>query len=331
MSDFFERLGFPSPEQRDSIRFYFAKGLTYRARKILILACFFAGLILQIAMLQLWPGIPLILTGVALGLVKGYDSRVRLKSFKHDATWTEVPIEKFRDIETVRQKSKYWDRDALDVTNGLGCAALLILLALGLCVSLIAGAVASDIRVTLILAVDYLLMVLPFYFTGVRRALKQGNLVIKVDLLLKLYEYFAQNKIESETLVPMMLLARENENKTVPVDVKFQIRYKGLPPDRFYGLQGTVNINLVQGTSYAYFYCVIVAKPGFGLKEYASKVRQGERVTCEYQQQSEAEVLVIRHPTSKTAGYYTDDRACTEILSAAIAAARIIESESQRS
>ena len=43
-------------------------------------------------------------------------------------------------------------------------------------------------------------------------------------------------------------------------------RYKGLPQDRFYGLHGTVNINMIQGTSYAYFYCVLVSKPGFGCR-----------------------------------------------------------------
>jgi hypothetical protein len=327
MSDFFERLGFPAPEQRDSIRFHFAKGLTYRARKILILACLSAGLILQVILMTIWPGILIVLIGVALGLVKGYDSRIRLKNYKNDETWTEVPIEEFREIEIVRQKSIRWDRDALDITNGLGCLALLILAALGLGISFLAGAAAGDRSIAAILLVNYLLLVLPFYFTGVRWALKQGNLAIKVKLLIKLHESFTQNKIESESFVPMMLIAREKGDKTVPVDVKFQIRYKGLPPDRFYGLQSTVNINLVQGTSYAYFYCVLVAKPGFGLKQYRDKVKESKRVVCEYQQQAEAEVLVIRHPTSKTSGYYTDDDACAEILSAAMNTSRIIESE----
>jgi hypothetical protein len=326
MSDFLERLGFPAPEQRDSIRFYFAKGLPYRIRKILILACLLAGLILQVILMRIWPGLLLILIAVCLGLVKGYDSRVRLKNFRNDETWTEVPIEEFREIEIVRQKSRRWDRDALDATNAVGCLALLILVALGLSVGFFAGAIAKDWSVTIIVLVDYFLLVLPFYFTGVRWALKQGNLAIKVKLLLKLHEYFTQHKIDSETFVPMMLIARENEDKTVPVDVKFQIRYRGLPPDRFYGLQSTVNINLVQGTSYAYFYCVLVAKPGFGLKVYRDKVKESKHVMCEYQQQAEAEVLVIRHPTSKTSGYSTDEGACMEILSAAMDTARSIES-----
>ena len=128
----------------------------------------------------------------------------------------------------------------------------------------------------------------------------------------------------------MMLIAREKEDKTIPVDVRFQIRYRGLPPDRFFGLQGTVNINLVQGTSYAYFYCVLVAKPDFGLEPYRGRVRESKRVMCEYQRQKDAEVLVLRHPTSKTAGYYTDDDACMEILSAAMDAARVIEAEQAR-
>ena len=111
------------------------------------------------------------------------------------------------------------------------------------------------------------------------------------------------------------------------MDAKIQIRCKGLPPDEFYGLHGTVNINLVQGTSYPYFYCVLVSKPGFGLKQYRSKVGQSRYVMSEYEQQRDAEVLVIRHPTTKQSGYHTDDRACIEILTAAMNIARMIESE----
>jgi len=329
MSDFLEHLGFPAPAQRDSIRFYFAKGLSYRARKMLILACLLAGLILQVISMRVWPGVALILIAVCLGLVKGYDSRVRLKNFKNDETWTEVPIEEFREIERVRQKSIRWDRDALDVTNSVGCLMLGILAALGLCVGFFAGVVAGNVVITIILLADYFLLVLPFYFTGVRWALKQGNLAIKVKLLLKLNAYFTQHQIESETFVPMMLIARDNDHETVPVDVKFQIRYKGLPPDRFYGLQSTVNINLVQGTSYAYFYCVLVAIPGFGLKKYQDKVKESKHVMCEFQQQDDAEVLVIRHPTRQTSGYSTNDDACMEILTAAMNTARIIEAEHQ--
>ncbi len=327
MSDFFRRLGFPSPEQRDNIRFYFWKGLTYRTRKDLILGLMVAGLAVQVFMVKLLPGLLFLLGAVLLGLVKGYDSRVRLKNFKNDETWTEVSIEKFREIETIRQKSIRWDRDTLDITNFLGCLTLLALLVIGALICFLAGMLAGDWSVSLIMAVDLLVLVLPFYFTGVRWALKQGNLAIKVKLLLKLHEYFEQYKIDSESFIPMMLLARENQNKTVPVDVKFQIRYKGLPMDRFYGLQSTININLIQGTSYPYFYCVLVAKPEFGLANYKDKVKESKYVICEYQKQSDAEVLVIRHPTSNTTGYNTDEKACMEILSAAMGAARIIESE----
>jgi hypothetical protein len=299
MSDFFERLGFPAPEQRDSIRFYFAKSLSYRARKMLVLFFLLAGLILQLFLIRVFPGVLFILIAVALGLVKGYDSRVRLKGFKNDETWTEVPVAEFQKIEEIRQKSIRWDRDAFDVSNALGCLALLILISLGVSFSFLTGALAGVWTVTIILLVDYLLIVLPFYFTGLRWALKQGNLSIKVKLLLKLYEYFAQHRIESEAFIPMMLIAREQEDKAVPVDVKFKVSYKGLPADRFYGLHGTVNINLVQGTSYAYFYCVLVARPGFGLEKYREKVVQSGSVICEYQRKGEAEVLVFRHPTSK--------------------------------
>lgn len=329
MSDFFGSLGFPPPEQRDNIRFFFAKGLSYNARKTLILICLFAGLLLQIITVKVWPGIPALLAAVLLGLVKGYDSRIRLKNFKNDEKWTEVPIDKVREIETVRQKAAAWDRDSMDITNARGCFVFLLLMVCGLALCGIVGMVAENGNVTIILLADFLVLVVPFYFTGVRWALKQGNLAIKVKLLLKLYDYFEQHKVESESFIPMLLLAHESNGNSVPVDVKFQIRYQGLSPDRFYGLQSTVNINLVQGTSYAYFYCVLVAKPGFGLNKFKTEVRESKHVTCEYNSQTSAEVLVVRQPTTKNSGYCTDDKACADILGAAMATARIIESSRQ--
>jgi hypothetical protein len=325
--DFLRRLGFPAPERRDSIRFYFAKGLAYRTRINLILALLLAGLISQVIALKVWPGLLFLPAAVFLSLAKGYDSRIRLKNFKNDEAWTEVSIEKFREIENVRRKSLAWDRDALDITNALGILTLLCIVLFGLFISMLAGMVAGDMRIAAIMAVDLLFVVIPFYVTGVRWALKQGNLSIKVRLLLRLHEYFKQHCIDSESFVPMILLARESDSETVPVDVKFKIRYKNLLPDRFYGLQGTVNINMVQGTSYAYFYCVLVAKPGFGLENYRAKVKEGKLVMCEYQQQAEAEVLVIRHPTTSRTGYFTDEKASVEILSAAMSVARLVESE----
>jgi hypothetical protein len=56
-------------------------------------------------MMRPLPGLLLLLIAVLLGLIKGYDSRIRLKNFKNDETWTEVQIEKLREIETVRWKS----------------------------------------------------------------------------------------------------------------------------------------------------------------------------------------------------------------------------------
>jgi hypothetical protein len=197
----------------------------------------------------------------------------------------------------------------------------------GLFLCFAADMLTEDTNVTIIMAADFLVLVIPFYFTGIRWALKQGSLAIKVKLLLKLHEHFEKHHTESESFIPMMLLAREKNNKTVPIDVKLQVRYKGLLPSRFYGLRGTVNINLIQGTSYAYFYCVLVAKLGFGLGNHRDKVKQSDPVMCEYRQQADAEVLVIRHPTTKRTGYFTDDDACIEILSAAMGAARVIESE----
>jgi len=321
MSMLTERLGFPMIEDRDSIRFYIAKDLAYSKRLPLILSLIFLGLVLQIIFLKTWPGLPFIVAGVALGLVRGYDSRIRMKNFKVDPRWTDVQIEKVAELENVAQKCREWDRDSLDASNVLGCFLFIVLNVAGLLAAVLVGFLADSLQVLWTAWVDFLVIVVPFYFTGMRYILKQDNLRIKVKIILKMQQLFVQIRREGEELVPAMLLARDRDGKTVPSDVRFSVTFKEKGDD-FRGLQAQINLNLVQGTSYPYFYCVLVAKPGFGLKSYLNRASDTERIVYEYQEDEEAEVLVIRQRTTARSGYHTDDKACSAILASALNVAR---------
>jgi len=262
--------GFPLPEDRDSVRFHFAKSLSYNVRVNLTVVLLLVGCFLQLLFMNPVHGIPFLLLGIGLVLVKGYDSRARIKSFDLDPNWKTVTMDKIREIEQLRKRSRKWDSDALDISNPLGCFILIFFGGIALAIAFGLGILSSDSRVTIILAADAGIILVPLWFSGTKRILKQPNLAVKVNIIQNLHEEFITLKQEGEEFKPSLLLARGKESEAVPVDARFSIAFPD-PPEGFYGLQAQVNLNVVQGTSYPYFYCVLAAKPGFGLLPYKNK------------------------------------------------------------
>ncbi len=326
MTSILSVFGFPPPEKRDSVRFHFAKNLPYNVRIYLILFLLVAGFILQLYYMNPLYGIPLLLIGTGLALVKGYDSRVRMKGFNLDPNWKTVSMEKIKEIELLRKRSKKWDRDALDISNPLGFFSLFLFGALALIASVILGDLAKDTRVTIILAVDVAIIMIPLWFSGMKFILKQPNLIVKIRIILSLYELFGSLKQEGEEFRPALMLSRDKDNNTIPVDARFSVVFPD-SPEAFYGLQAQINLNVVQGASYPYFYCVLASKPGFGMSRYIQEIKTSPKIICEYQEDSRAEVLVIRQYTTKKSGYHTKDRQCADILSVALEGGRLIKKD----
>ena len=323
MTSILRLFGFPPPEQRDVVRFYLAKNLPYNLRVNLMLILLVVGFGLQVLFMNAEYGAFFLLAGVVLVLVKGYDSRVRIKGFSLDPNWKTVSIDKVQEIEQLRKRSKRWDSDALDISNPLGIFSLILIGGLALLASVLLGSLANDTRVTIILATDIAIFMVPLWFSGMRFILKQPNLAIKVNIILGLYKVFETLKLEGEEFRPALMLAKGDEGESIPIDARFSI---ALPnsPEGLYGLQAQINLNVVQGASYPYFYCVLAAKPGFGLSQYKEKVKLDGKIICEYQEGSQAEVLVIRQHTTKKSGYHTKDRRCTQILMVALEGGRTI-------
>jgi hypothetical protein len=315
--------GFPPPESRDSVRFHFAKGLPYNVRIPLTLFLLVVGFILQLYFMNPLYGIPFFLIGIGLVLVKGYDSRVRMKGFNLDPNWKTVSVEKIKEIEQLRKRNKKWDSDALDVSNPLGLFSFFLFGGLALFASWVLGEVAKDRMVTIILAVDIAVIMIPLWFSGMRFILKQPNLMVKVRIILLLHEIFKSLKQEGEEFRPALMLSRSKDDKTIPVDARFSVVFPD-SPEGFYGLQAQINLNVVQGTSYPYFYCVLASQPGFGMSRYKQEIKTSPKIICEYQEDSRAEVLVIRQYTTKKSGYHTKDRQCADILRVALEAGRLI-------
>jgi len=323
MNSALSRLGFPLPSDRDIIRFHFAKDLSYGSRILLSSLLLFLGFAIQLIYMNVWTGMPFLIAAVGLVLVKGYDSRIRLKTFSMDPNWTEVPISKIEELEDLRLKTKRWDRDAWDISNQRGCLSLFLWVIIAFAVAAGLGLLVRSFAIFMILAIDAAIIAIPQWFSGMRFILTQPNLAVRVALLLKLERKFHGMNRKGEQFRPALMLTRGEDGKTVPVNARFSVVFPD-PPEGFYGLQAQININVVQGHSYPYFYCVLAANPGFDLQRFKNRIRESNRVMVEYQQDNRAEVVVLRQRTTKRSGYHTRDKACVEILDFALKAGRIV-------
>lgn len=315
--------GFPPPEKQDSVRFHVLKKLSYSNRMIFYMILLAAGLLLQVFTLQVWPGAIFLVCATILTLVRGYDSRVRLKAFNADSTWTQVDMNRIYQIEKLDEKITKWDKDAIDISNGRGFIVFL-LASLGLIIaSALINSTSACRQTGAIFIADAIILVLPLWFNGIRRILKQDNLRIKIGIIRQLEAYFQTIKKDNEKFNPSLMLAKDRTGKSIPTDCRFTITFDNMPRD-FYGIQAQINLNVVEGTSYPYFYCVIAAKPNFGLAQYINKISVPKGITIEFDKDSSAEVIVIRQYTTKTSGYHTKINACKRILERAVSAARIM-------
>ncbi|NLM52900.1 MAG: hypothetical protein GX197_08805 [Firmicutes bacterium] len=262
----------------------------------------------------------------ALNLVEGFDNRIRLEKYIKDSNWTVVDMERIQEIKRLGDRIKKWNADTLDITNGLGL--LIFLLAAGaaaitffLLISLYGSA-----HVGLIFLLDAVILFFPLWFNGTRKVSTQDNLQRKIAIIMEMEAEFKLVKKINETFVPALLLAREQSGKSVPVDARFTVNFAG-QPEGFYGLQGQIHLNQVQGTVYPYFYCVIPARKGFGLHKYVEKIPAGRNITVAFQSDGNAEVIVIRRTTTKNTGYHTKRFDRLAIFNAALTGARQILQE----
>ncbi|WP_010244327.1 hypothetical protein [Acetivibrio cellulolyticus] len=320
--------GFPPPEKQSSVRFYVFKSLSYSTRMMLYLLLIAAGFLFQVLMLKVWPGAVFLICATVLNLVRGYDSRVRLNAFHIDSNWTQVDMERIHQIEELDSKTTKWDKDILDISNGRGSYMFVFIVMVIIITASLFGSSPAYGTVVKIIITDIIILILPLWFNGIRRILKQGNLGIKVDIISKMEKAFQTIKKAGENFKPALMLSRDKNGNSVPKDARFTITFDNMPAD-FYGIQAHVNINLIQGASYPYFYCVIAAKTGFGLEKYKSQIPVPQNVVVSFEKGT-AEVIVIRQYTTNTSGYHTKINDCSRIMDTAVKAARIILGDKQQ-
>ncbi|RJQ48057.1 MAG: hypothetical protein C4534_00270 [Gaiellales bacterium] len=272
------------------------QSLAYGARMTLSILLVLTGLAIQVFTGSFLTGAPLLLAGNILLLVRGYDNRVDVKGFRPGVDWQKVERARLDEILRLDEGIRRWDRSVLDVTNLLGAAALLLTaLALGAAALLL----PSFGR---IIALDAMVLLLPHWFTGIRRILRLPQVVVRAEALAQVLDASDELVSAADTIDILMLL--KGSEVRVPDDVKFRVSFVGQDP-RFLGLYGQVVINTVQGKSYPYFYTVLVAEKGYGLKETDESFTPPGNIVHEYGTDNEVEFIVVRQKTTRNSGYHT--------------------------
>ena len=284
----------PDKQDRGIVVFLFLPSIPYEKRLTIAFVLIAAGILIQFVTGVFTVGAMAVVLGNLLLLVKGYDNRVETKAFLADVSWERVDKKKFTELKQLDKSIRRWDRSALDVSNWLGAIVFVVV------ASALVAIAFWQTGLLRILALDALLLLLPHWLTGIRRILRMPGLLVRTECLEAVLAR-GQRRLKDHEVTLLMLLGGETR---LPADVKFKIDIADHHED-FLGYYGQVVINEVQGTSYPYFYTVLVARTGFGLKDLFDRYKAPLDVTKEFKYQREVEVMVIRQTTTKDSGYET--------------------------
>lgn len=297
--------------ERGTLVFLLFKPIPYSLRIILSLALIIGGLVIQYYSFNILPGAILVLAGNLLTLVKGFDNRLKFGKYNPYEKWERVSPEQVRNIIELHRKMKIWDKSLLDITNGAGFFVFLLVFLFAVILG-VAGIINYN-KVFIILAINILLLIIPHWFTGVRKIFTIPILVQKINILTELVSSFSK-QLNSFQLEYLVYLKGENETaKVIPQDIKIKV----LPEkekEGFLGMYAQISMNDVNGAPYPYFYIVLVAKKGFGLHSLSEQYSPPKNIIKEFKLQKDVEVFVVRQYTTKTTGYHTKAKAIQAIF-----------------
>ncbi|MFH1708663.1 MAG: hypothetical protein ABIF71_12220 [Planctomycetota bacterium] len=311
----------PPEARRANIQFYCAKSLPYGVRFAAAIILLAGGFALEAWLREyFWFGLPVLFAGILLLLVKGYKN---VEELGDPGDWRTARREEVTRIIELNRDQKTWDAATVDITNKRGGCVFLILAALTVITAMAAVEITGMAYMGPLVVVNALVMIPPFWVTGVRFILTNDRLVVKADALLAIEKLFQPHPDGGEEFQFQLRTAPAKGKKgVVPADVKAMVAFKSGPPD-FLGLQMQVSINSVQGSDFPYYYCVLVARRP--LAEWGVPAGQPDAgIILENQTEKDIHILIIRQYTTKTSGYHTTADTQAEIFAFALEQARKI-------
>ncbi|BAO45643.1 hypothetical protein [Thiolapillus brandeum] len=298
---------------RDAVVFWVLPGMNYSRRMLMAFGLILLGLLLQWYSGEVFAGVFPLIAGNALLLVKGYDNRVEFAGFSPSSQWQKVERSRLAELKDFDRKVRRWDRSFIDITNGWGIFTFVLLVFL-LMLMHVGFTESRQYRLLDAIPVDMAILFLPHWFTGTRRVLRLPGLMIKSDVLSRVLREVDPESRGDKVEVLMLLKGKDSK---LPDDIKIKIE-PAHGPEGFLGLYGQVVINAVQGKSYPYFYVVLVARPGNGIRALARAFDPPEGMVVELRNQDGVEVLVIRQHTTRRSGYHTKPERVRELLEAGL-------------
>ncbi|HPB68567.1 MAG TPA: hypothetical protein PKU74_06645, partial [Candidatus Omnitrophota bacterium] len=280
-------------------------------RLFLILALLTVGLLVQL-MVEFWGGLFFLAAATALSLIKGYSAHPKSNGPEE---WNQVTPDEYQKVQLKQKQLKKWDQDCFDITNPLGffCAALCAGVGFLIWIGMMGS---GQERLAGFWAWDTLVLFAPHWVTGVRSYLKKDQLIIKIKLLEQMMRFLSSPS--DVHVLPMLATQPTKDGKRVPTDARLMLRFIPAPAECL-GLQVQISINNVEGRDYPYLYCVLIGKSHKFFDKADPFIKDAPRnITLELKAAQDVVVLVIRQKTTRTSGYFTNQKAAEYVLKSAL-------------
>jgi len=310
----------PDARKSGDLHFFILKSLSYNTRILLASSLIAFGFLVEI-FANFWIGLIIIAIGNSISFIKGFKPKSYMRG---TVGWNQVTPDEFDKVVKKNNEIKHWDSDLFDFTNPHGAALFFIILVpAGLFFFFFKDTHLA--RYAWYLIANVIVILLPHWLFGTREYLKKDALIIKIKALKRII-----NLLEAPSYVQVlpMLAVKKSEKGEMPTDARLMARLVNAP-DHFLGMQIQVSINDVQGKSYPYLYCVLIAREGHN---YFKDINDSliEKISDEIptnlvmskKKENDVDVLVIRQKTTKKSGYHTNKKHAKAVVLGTLQIAR---------
>jgi hypothetical protein len=312
----------PTAPEEASLRFVLALG-PLRTRALAALMLFTAGLVVWCFApgLSALGGLVLILLGHLPLWVQSQTTAPGGATPAHEELWAPVEDDWLAHVEDLEKRGERWDTTPWDISNGIGCLALLALCgALAAAAFVAAPVLGGDSAVRC--AAGAALLLLPLWLNGMRTTWNPSELRKKGQALAAAREDAERLAKGDFDAVPTLAL-REGRRGKYPVDARLMLRPAREDATGFLGVQVQVALNNVQGTDYPYLYAVVLGKDAFRLPKAEPRLHvQGVDLVCEPGQSEGVRYLVVRQHADTKGGWHTGPDQIRTIVAVALEKAR---------
>ncbi len=251
--------------------FALAPNMSIKARFTTIIILSLIAIVLQIAV-SIGTGVFFMFVAALFGMLKPQN---KTPNIKRKNEWKSVTIKEYDNLLSMLKETDDVKRASGISVATFGCIAFLVIVV----IAIVASTVGVDSQVVSSsfesmtqpigysgafwgpLIVDAAVLILPIWLSGQVSSWEPSDMRVKIEQLKLVHDELIKSK--AITLQPNILLA-ETTNGSVPIDVKLMVKPANCPED-FYGIQLQTTMNSVQSRNYPYTYCVLIAKPSFGL------------------------------------------------------------------